>query len=144
MPSLDVDVDVLEVVLARGDALVELAASPCLRARPVRHVAALERDGSASVVVAFPFGVAGAAFVARRAARSTTLVCHLVLRNAELGALADALAAAAFDDVDLGGVLVRGLPTLDRAAVGSIPVVLRAGARMRCRTRRVGASGGGE
>lgn len=144
VPRLDVDVDVLEVVLARGDALVELAASSCLRARPVRHVAALERDGSASVIVAFPFGVAGAAFVARSATRSATLVGHLVLRNAELGALADALAAAAFDDVDLGGVFVRGLPTLDGAAVGGVPVVLRARTSMRCRTRRVGAGGSGE
>ena len=62
-----------------------------------------------------------------------------MLRHAKLGALADALAAAAFDDVDLGGVFVRRLPSLDGAAVRRVPVVLANGTGMRCGARRVGA-----
>ena len=65
VPRFDIDVDVLKIVLAIGNALVELAAATCFRARSVGHVAALEGDGCASVVViTFALRVAGAALVA--------------------------------------------------------------------------------
>ena len=139
MSGLDIDVDVLKVVLAVGDALVELASTACLRSRPVGHVAAFERDGCAPVVlVAFAFCVACSALVAGGTSGCTVLVGHLVLRHPQLRSLADTLPSTAFDHMDLAGVLVRRLPPLHGATMSRVSVVLCANGGLGARsTRRV-------
>lgn len=110
-------------MLPSGDLLVELATPTCFGSRAILNITTLKWNSCASIVFCFALGMTSGSLIASCTPGSTTLVCHLVLRYTKLGALPDTLPSTIFFHMNLCWFLMRWLPSLYWATVGSSSVV---------------------